>query len=42
METRYKIMLQPEADKAMSWLTGKSSQQSVVSLVIYSLLGEYQ
>lgn len=33
METRHKIMLQPEADKAISWLTNKSSDQLAISLL---------
>lgn len=38
METRYKIMLQPEANKATSWLTDKASEQLEVSLLKESLV----
>lgn len=33
MEAMHKIMLQPEADKATSWLLAKASEQLEVSLL---------
>lgn len=38
METRHKIMLQPEADKSTSWLTDKASEQLEVSLLKEALV----